>query len=65
VGKPEGKSPIGKPGRREDDIKVDRRWRMRAWAGNISHGMGTVGGCCAHGDEPEGTIKNVENFLTS
>jgi hypothetical protein len=46
VGKPEGKRPLGKPGRRwVDNIKIDDReigWDL--WTGSIWFRIGTSGG---------------------
>jgi len=46
VGKPEGKSPLGRPRRRwEDNIKMDfRKWDVGAWIGSIWLRIGTCGG---------------------
>jgi len=47
VGKPEGKSPLGRPGRRWDDnIKtIFRKWNRGVWIGSSwLRIIGTVGG---------------------
>jgi hypothetical protein len=59
VGKPEGKSPLGRPRRRwEDNIKMDFK--------EVEGGRGdwmelfrirTGGGHCEYGKEPSGSIK--------
>jgi hypothetical protein len=45
VGKPEGKRPLGRHGRRwEDNIKMDLEVGRGAWAGLIWLKIGTSGG---------------------
>ena len=46
VGKPEGKSPFGRPRRRwDDDIKmVIQEWDTGAWTGSSWFRIGTGGG---------------------
>jgi hypothetical protein len=51
-GKPEGKRPLGRAGRRwEEDLQ---EWGSVAWTGS---GNGQVVGCCECGNEPSGSIK--------
>jgi hypothetical protein len=61
VGKPEGRTPPGRPRRRwEDNIKVDLQefgWGGGAWIGSIWLKDRDVLGCCECGDEPWGSIK--------
>jgi hypothetical protein len=56
VGKPEGKRPLGRPGRRRvDNIKMDSReigWDGMVWIGLIWLRMGT-----SEPNEPPGSIK--------
>lgn len=40
-------------------MNVDVKGRM--WAGSIWLRVGTIGGCCEHGDEPSGSVG--EEFL--
>jgi hypothetical protein len=58
VGKPEGKSPLGRPRRRwEDGIRMDLReigLGGCALDSTVS-GQGPVAGCCECGDEPSGS----------
>ena len=46
VGKPEGKRPLGRPGRRwEDSIKMDlQEWEVELWTGSSWLRIGTGGG---------------------
>ena len=55
VGKPEGKSPLGRPRRRwEDNIKLDfRKWDVRTWTGSMWFRILTG----EFGNEPSGSIK--------
>jgi hypothetical protein len=66
VGNPEGKRPLGRPGRGwEDNIEMDLR--ERGWGGvdliNLAQDpcirseQGPVVGSCQHGNEPSGSIK--------
>jgi hypothetical protein len=58
VGKPEGKSPLGRPRRRfEDGIRIDLRETGFGGCGldSTSSGQGPVAGCCEYGDEPSGS----------
>jgi hypothetical protein len=56
VGKPEGKSLLGRRSRRwKDVIRKDLRLARRMWSGFIWLRIGTGGGCCEQGDEPAGS----------
>jgi len=45
VGKPEGKSPTGRPRRRwEENIKMFRKWDAGAWTGSMWLTIGRGGG---------------------
>jgi hypothetical protein len=58
VGKPEGKSPLGRPRRRwEDGIRMDLKGHWLGgcgldWTGS---GQGPMAGCCECGDESSGS----------
>ena len=59
VGKPEGKRPLGKPGRRwEDNIKMDLQ---EVACGNMDWvdlaQIGQVAGACEYGNELRGSVK--------
>jgi hypothetical protein len=63
VGKPESKTPLGRPRRRwEDNIKMDLRWGELDSAGS---GEGPVATFCEHGDEPSCSVKKASYSLTS
>jgi hypothetical protein len=48
-GKPEGNRPLGRP---------RCRWKCsKLWTGFIWLRIGTVTGCCEHGDEPSYSVK--------
>jgi hypothetical protein len=54
MGKPYGKTVLGRPRRKWED----RRDRMRRRGLDCSGtGWGLLGGCCEYGDEPSGSIK--------
>jgi hypothetical protein len=57
VGKPEGKTPLGRPRHRwEGGIRMDLR--EIGWAGVVDltgSGLGLVASCCECGDEPSGS----------
>jgi hypothetical protein len=58
VGKPEGKRPLGRTGRRwEDGIRMDLMQIGLKGCGLDSDGsgQGSVAGCCECGDEPSGS----------
>jgi hypothetical protein len=59
VGKPEGKTPLGKPRRREEDIiRMDVRaigWGGMDWI-DLAQDRDQEGPC-EHGNEPSGSIK--------
>jgi hypothetical protein len=58
VGNPEGRRPLGRSSYRlEDNVG-------KVWTGFILLRIGTVAGCCEHGNEPSGSIKGGE-FLGS
>jgi len=57
VGKPEGKSP---PGRPMQDGRIILRWIFRKWGYGLDRagsGRGQVAGTCECGNEPSGSIK--------
>jgi hypothetical protein len=58
MGKPEGKSPLGRPKRRwEDGIRMDLReigWGV-CRLDPVGSGQGPVAGSCEYGDEPSGS----------
>jgi hypothetical protein len=58
VGKPEGKTPLGRPRRKlEDNIKMDLReigWGDMEW---IDLAQEPAEGSCEHGNEPSDSIK--------
>jgi hypothetical protein len=57
VGKPEGKSPLGRPRRRWEDGVRMILGRL-AWGGGLDStgsGQGPVAGCGECGDEPSGS----------
>jgi hypothetical protein len=57
-GKPEGKTPLGRPRRRwEDGIRMDLRETGLGGYGldSTGSGQGPVAGCCECGDEPSGS----------
>ena len=60
VGKPEGKRPLGRPGRRwEDNIKMDLQeveCGGMDWI-ELALDRGQVAGTCECGNEPSGSIK--------
>jgi hypothetical protein len=60
VGKPEGKTPFGRPRCRwQDNISTDLR--VRSCGLNTSgSGEGPVAGFCEHGNEPPGSMKGEE-----
>jgi hypothetical protein len=52
VGKPEGKTPLGRPRCRwEDGIRMDGGCGLDS----SGSGQGPVAGCCECGDEPSGS----------
>jgi hypothetical protein len=54
MGKPEGKRPLGRPGRRwVDNIKMDHTEIEWGWYGLVLSGSGNG----EHGNEPSGSIK--------
>jgi hypothetical protein len=58
VGKPEGRSPLGRPRRRwEDEVRMDIREIGLGGCGldSTGSGKGSVVGCCECGDEPSGS----------
>ena len=59
VGKPEGKRPLGRTGRRWKDIKMDLQEVGCGGYGvdRAGSGKGQVAGTCECGNEPSGTIK--------
>jgi hypothetical protein len=59
VGKPEGKTPLGKPGHRwEDNIKVGiREIGWGGWVDSSSSGQAPVADSGEHDNEPSGAIK--------
>jgi hypothetical protein len=59
VGKPEGKRPLGRPGRRcEDNIKVGlQKWDVRYRMDRSGSRYGQVAGICKCANEPSGFIK--------
>jgi hypothetical protein len=63
VGKPEGKTPLGRPRRRYyDNIKMDLQevgWGRGNWME-----LARVAGTCGYGEELSGSV-NAGNFLTS
>jgi hypothetical protein len=64
VGRPESKTPLGRPTRRwEDNIKRGDRDR---WGDLDSTGSayGIVAGFCENGNEPSESIKKAGYFLT-
>jgi hypothetical protein len=65
VGKPEGKSPLGRPRSRwVDNIKMDlgeTGWDGRDWI-RTGSGYGPVEGYCEYGDEPSGSLKLLGIF---
>ena len=57
-GKPEGKRPLRRPRRWEDNIKMDlQEVGCGLWAGSSWLRIGTVAGTCDCGNEPSGSIK--------
>jgi len=60
VGKHEGKSPLGRPGRRwKGNINMDLQevgWEGMDWI-NLAQDKGQVAGNCKCGNEPSGSIK--------
>ena len=62
VGKPDGRSPLGRPRRRwEDNIKVDLR-EVGCGEHRLDRsgsGQGQMAGSCEYGDEHSGSIKCV------
>jgi hypothetical protein len=60
VGKPERKTPLGRPsGRWVDNIKMDLReigWEGVDWM-HLAYDKGTVASCFEHDNEPSGSIK--------
>jgi len=57
VGKPEGKRPLGRPGRRwEDNIKMDFR-KVGCGLDRAGSGYGQVASTCECGEETSGYIK--------
>jgi len=58
VGKPEGKRPLGRPGRRWEIIL---KWIFGKWEGwrldGVDSGEGHMAGTCEYGDEPSSSIK--------
>jgi hypothetical protein len=60
VGKPEGKSPLGRPRRRwEDNIRMDLQ-KVGGGGGDweeLAQDLGQVVGTCEYGKEPLGSIK--------
>jgi hypothetical protein len=59
VGRPEGRRPLGRPGRRWENIKMDLR---EIGFGDVdwihwAQDRGQVAGSCEHGNEPSGSIK--------
>jgi hypothetical protein len=58
VGKPQGKTPLGRPRRRwVNNIKMDLRDRMGRYGLDLSgSGQGPVEGSCEHGSKPSGSI---------
>jgi hypothetical protein len=63
VWKPEGKRPLGRPGRGwEDNLRVDIKkieWEGVYWI-RLAQDKRPVAGCCEHGNEPSGSIKGGE-----
>jgi hypothetical protein len=59
VGKPDGKSPLGRHSCRwEDNIKMDLIYRMGLYGlDSSSSGYELVEECCEHGNEPSGSTK--------
>jgi hypothetical protein len=61
MGKPEGKSPLGRPRCRwVANIKInigEIGWNGVIWIGLVWLRIGTVEGSCEHGNEPSGSIK--------
>jgi hypothetical protein len=60
VGKPEGKTPLGRPRSRwVDNIKMDLKRDRMGWYGLDSPGSEyeAVEGSCEYGNEPSGSIK--------
>jgi hypothetical protein len=65
-GRPEGKRPLGRPRRRwEDNIKMDLRKIGIDGANWIQLAQGPVADLCEHGNEPSGSIRKQDIFLTS
>ena len=63
VGKPEGKTPLGRPRRRwEDNIKMDLQ-EVGGGRGDWME-LAQVAGTCGYGEGLSGSI-NAGNFLTS
>jgi hypothetical protein len=63
VGNPEGKRPLGRPGRRwENDIKIHLREIGRGGCGLDSSGsvLGPVAGTCERDNEPSVSIESRE-----
>jgi hypothetical protein len=58
VGRPEGKTPLGRPKRRwGDNITVDiQKVAGEAWTGLLWLGQGQMEGCCERGNGPPGFI---------
>jgi hypothetical protein len=58
VGKPRGKRPLGRPGRRWEDNKMDLKKRgLPVWAGFICFKHGPVAGFCERSNGPPGYVK--------
>jgi hypothetical protein len=66
VGKPEGKSLLGRPGRRWDDNnKIYPReivWGALHWIG-LSQDRGLVECSCEHGNKPSGWLVFLHPFI--
>jgi hypothetical protein len=63
VGRPEGKTPLGRPRRRwVDNIKMYLKRERIGWYGldRSSSEYGPVEGSCEHGNETVGSIKSWE-----
>jgi hypothetical protein len=64
VGIPQGKRPLGRPGRGwRDNIRMDLReigWEV--WTGFIRLRIARCGGLLCNGNEPSGSVKG-EEFL--
>jgi len=67
-GRAEGKRPLGRPRRRwEDNIKMDLKEIGIDGANwiRLAHDRVQCAGFCEHGDEPSGSVRKRDIFLTS